>query len=202
MLLGRSRCWRWSRPEFAPLLESPDVSPTAPKAIRRALREVFVAPSAAASGYGTRIFAQQQTDLIFSLFYLLLCARYGLRGAVNQLLSLAHVQKRPDPALQLRPEQTERFLSRAKGIPCDGEFHIEFEKVEISSSHIADQRRDHGFSVPIAGQQLCLSRFSRAAESSPNVELERKQTNEPFTECALAADYTRSLRDRKFSVGR
>src|SRR5262249_52568013 len=127
---------------------------------------------------------------------------YGCRSALNQLVSLAEVQKRPDPALQLRPEQTERFLSRAKSIPCDREFHIEFKKIEISSSHIADQRRDHGFSIPIAGQQLCLSRFSRAAESSPNVELERKQPDEPFTECALAAEYTRSRRDRKFSVGR
>ena len=35
---------------------------------------------------------------------------YGLRGAINQLLSMAHIQKRPHTDLQLRPDQPQRLL--------------------------------------------------------------------------------------------
>ena len=102
----------------------------------------------------------------------------GLRGAVNQLLSLAHVQKRRDSALQLRPDQPQRFLPGAEGISCNGEFHVEFEKVEISGGHVADQGGDHGFSVPIGGQQCGARRLRRPAQPAPDVDLVGKKTEE------------------------
>ena len=138
------------------------------------------------------------------MLYLLLCARYGLRGAVNQLLSLAHIQKRPHSTLQLRPDQPQRFLPGAEGISCDGEFHIEFEKVEIGGGHVADQRRNHGFSVPIGGQQLGARRLRRPAQPAPDVDLVGKKTEENRSKVspAVSAGNAKCSLPRQLNTGK
>src|SRR5207302_4709719 len=99
--------------------------------------------------YGSRIAPEQKTDLIFGLLDLTLSIRYGHSCSVNQLLSLSRVQQRPDPALQLKSDQTERFRSRGQSVFCNLQFQIQFEKAEIGGGHVADQGRDDGLSRPV-----------------------------------------------------
>jgi len=127
-----------------------NASREATKVIRRALRGVLAVSQQAASCYGTRIFARQQTDLIFGLLYLLLCARYGLRSAI--LFCLSNVQHRCGSALLLNPDQPQRFLARSQGAFCNAESHILFEKAEVCCGDVADQGCDDRLAVPIRGQ--------------------------------------------------
>src|SRR5207249_6004309 len=54
----------------------------------------------------------------------------------------------------------------------NGEFHVQFEKAEISRGYIADQGCDYGFAIPIRGQQLGPRRFRRSTQPAPDVDLE------------------------------
>jgi hypothetical protein len=101
------------------------------------------------SFYGTRIFAQQQTDLIFCFLDLALRVEYRLSGAVNELFSLPYVQHRRSAVRFPALDQTQGFLASGQRVFGNFELPVECKEIEICRGYVGDQGRHYRFPVPI-----------------------------------------------------
>ena len=112
------------------------------------------------------------------------CVGDCLRGLIDQLLCLAHVQHRRYAALLPELDEPQRIFAGRERAFADLEFAVEFEQAEIPGRDVAHHDRHDRLAVFLRSPQLCARGFGLLTQASPDVYLKIEKIEKDATETA------------------